>query len=334
MNRRSFLTALGGGALAARAALADALPLDVLLAKAPSRPVVLVTADAASHVAVVEPASGRITRRIATASRPRSIETMSGNTALVAHSELGRCTLIDLAAGSATLLHATFGEPRYAALHPAGEYAFVSDSGRRQIAVIELARLVVVARIPVPGAARHLTVDPSGRRLWTSLGTKAQRVAMLDVTHPERPRVLGTFAPAFLAHDVVAAPDGRHVWVSSGDRRRIAIYDLATHRQVRLVPAGRAPQHVAFAQSGIAFVTSGDDGTLRVHDAGGTLLRTTVIPKGSFNVTRGGQVVVSPSLDRGTLAVLDTAGARRRVVPVTTSAHDACVVGPVAASSR
>ena len=74
--------------------------------------------------------------------------------------------------------------------------------------------------------------------------------------------------------------------------------------------ADAPPQHVTFL-NGLAFVTSGDDGTLRVHDASGRLLRTSRIPTGSYNVQHAfGGFVLMPSLDRGTLCVAD--GARPR----------------------
>ena len=75
---------------------------------------------------------------------------------------------------------------------------------------------------------------------------------------------------------------------------------------------------------GRAFVTSGDDGTLRVHALNGQLLRVTTIPVGSYNVQRGPGRVLTPSLAHGTLCVLDEAGDVMRRVHVATSSHDAC----------
>ena len=59
---------------------------------------------------------------------------------------------------------------------------------------------------------------------------------------------------------------------------------------------------------GRAFVTSGDDGTLRVYDeASARLLHTTRVPVGSYNVQFADGRVLTPSLNAGTLCV-----ARRR----------------------
>jgi hypothetical protein len=76
-----------------------------------------------------------------------------------------------------------------------------------------------------------------------------------------------------------------------------------------------------------AFVTSGDDGTLRTHDAlSGRLLRTARIAAGSYNIANGFGVVFMPSLSQGTLCLADRRGGVTRSVHVARSSHDACCV--------
>jgi hypothetical protein len=91
------------------------------------------------------------------------------------------------------------------------------------------------------------------------------------------------------------------------------------------VSAGSPPQHVTFV-GGAAHVTSGKDGTLRVHALDGRVLRTAGLPVGSYNVQQGWGVVLTPSLDQGTLCVLDARGRLRERVQVARSSHDACFV--------
>jgi hypothetical protein len=174
---------------------------------------------------------------------------------------------------------------------------------------------------------RHLTLDSAGRTLWIALGPKAPAIAVVDVTDPWRPRLRGHVHPPFLAHDVGFAPGGRRVWVTSGDRRRLAVFAPdAARAGPRILLADAPPQHVTFGQ-GVAYVASGDSGTLRVHAlAGGRPLHTAAVPAGSYNVQSGSERVLTPSLERGTLTVLDGAGlvlAGRRVA---LAAHDACVI--------
>ena len=92
------------------------------------------------------------------------------------------------------------------------------------------------------------------------------------------------------------------------------------------MPAGAPPQHVSFGR-GVAYVTSGDDGTLHVHDLRtGRVVRRVRVPVGSYNVQHAGSYVLTPSLLRGTLTLLDERGVVLRVTRVASSSHDACLV--------
>jgi DNA-binding beta-propeller fold protein YncE len=138
--------------------------------------------------------------------------------------------------------------------------------------------------------------------------------------------LLGRVKAPFLAHDVGFTPTARVIWVTSGDRSELALFDPDTARAVKRLGAGAPPQHVSFSGR-LAFVTSGDDGTLRTHDAlSGRLLRTARIPVGSYNVANGFGVVFMPSLSQGTLCLADRRGRVTRSVHVARSSHDACFV--------
>ena len=148
---------------------------------------------------------------------------------------------------------------------------------------------------------------------------------MVDVSIAARPRVVGHVRPPFLAHDVGFTPGGRRVWVTSGDRGRIAIYEAATARLVRTLAADAPPQHVTFLDDR-AFVTSGDDAILRIHALDGRLLRSAPVPGGSYNVQQGFGLILTPSLSQGTLCTFSARGAPLERRHVARSSHDACFV--------
>src|SRR5439155_19903593 len=158
------------------------------------------------------------------------------------------------------------------------------------------------------------------------LRSASTHVAVVAVSNVRRPKRTALVAPPFRAHDVGVAPDGRHVWVTSGAAGYTAVY--ANGRTLRAtLGADAAPQHVTFGR-GVAYVTSGDSGTLRVHAlADGRLLRTSRIPVGSYNVQHGRGRVITPSLSAGTLTVLDPYGVVLARIAVAGSCHDACFYG-------
>jgi DNA-binding beta-propeller fold protein YncE len=312
---------------------AAALPLSLVFGKrAFASPVggslALVTADLESHVVVLDTSSARVLGRIRTAPGPRSIESVDTRLAVVAHTQHGLVSVVDAPSRDVQVELDGFSAPRYTVVHPALSIAYVTDSQSEEVVAVDVRRGRIVSRARLPGPARHLSISLDGRTIWVALGSKAEQIAVLDASDARRPRLERTIAPPFLAHDVVFAPRGGNVWVTSGAGHRVALYRVATRRVVRTIAADRAPQHVAFVGD-LAFVSSGDDGTVRVHRLNGDLVHVAEVPTGSYNVTFGVARVVTPSLSRGTVALLDERGRVRAVQAVARAAHDACVVSAI-----
>jgi hypothetical protein len=292
------------------------------LAELAGREVALVTADEEARLVAVELASGRLVRHVPTLPKPRSIEAV-GPMAVVAHSELAAVSLVRGATLKVERTLRGFGEPRYTAGHPDGRHAYLSDAKRGEVVALDVLRGRVLARERVGSLARHITIDPRGRTLWVALGAKAEEIAVVDVSRRARPRLVRRFRPPFLAHDVGWAPGGR-VWVSSGDREEVLVYDSRA-RLLRRLPADEPPQHFTFRGDRV-YVASGESGTLRIHRVGGERLRETRIPPESYNVQQAHGWVVTPGLGTGTLCVLDRAGRVRWRKRLARSSHDACIV--------
>jgi hypothetical protein len=304
VNRRDFI------------ALAAVTPFT--LRRLGAAPHALVTCDTEARLAVVDLGSFRVVRKIAVLPDPRSIE-LVGEHAVLCHTAVGAVSILD-AAGRVRHVLRGFVEPRYTAAHPGGRIAFVSDSGRSSVAAVDVLHGTVLGRVRLREWARHLTLADD--RLWVGLGSASPDVAVVDISRPEDPRHVATVTPPFPAHDVGAAPDGR-IWVTSGAERRLAVYDRHG-RLERTLPADLAPQHVTFGRD-VAFVTSGDSGTLKAQRlADGQVLREAPVPVGSYNVQSGQGRVLTPSLERGTLAVAGRSGAVLARIQVAGSCHDAC----------
>jgi DNA-binding beta-propeller fold protein YncE len=311
VDRRGFLGLAAAAALFGADAVRAAPPL-----------LAVATCDLDDRLAVVDVRAGRVVRSVPCPPDPRSVELVTGGDALVCHTAVGAVSILDGRSLSLRRVVHGFREPRYAAAHPAGRHAFVTDSGSSEVVAVDLEDGRVLGRVKLEEWARHVTVDPAGRTLWVGLGSASRRVAVVDVSDPARPRLDRSIAPPFLAHDVGFEPGGTRIWVTSGDVGELAVYDRSgrVHRRLH---ADASPQHVTFAQ-GTAYVTSGAAGTLRVLAlADGRALRTTQIPAGSYNVQAGHGLVLTPSLADGVLSVLDHRGGVVHRIEVATSSHDA-----------
>jgi hypothetical protein len=313
MRRREFIAALG---------LLPFLPDGCQRRRRPA--LALATADTESHVAVLDVATGRVRRRVATVEGPRSIEWAGAGRAVVAHTDAGALSLLD----GPTVRRVVRGlaEPRYTAVAPGGRLAYVTDSTRGEVVVLDLERGRLVGGAEVGALARHLTIAPDGRTLWVALGKRAAEVAVVDLSAPRRPRVRRLLRPPFLAHDVACSPGGRRLWISSGDRGQLALYARGAAEPLAVLPAGSPPQPVSFGAR-FAYVASGDDGSVRVQRiADGRRVARARVATGSYNVQHGAGVVITPSLDDGTVTILGEGGrvlSRTRIAP---AAHDACLL--------
>jgi DNA-binding beta-propeller fold protein YncE len=315
VDRREFVVGAAALALGVRGSAARA-------GRRP--PIALVTADLEARLVAVDIERGRIRRYIDTLPYPRSIETVGG-VAVVAHSDVGAVSIIDGRSLSIRHVLRGFGEPRYTAAHPGGRYAFLTDAERGEVVALDVVLGRALGRTEVGRFARHVTIDRAGRTLAVALGSKAEEIAVVDVSRVGRPRIAHRFRPPFLAHDVGFAPDARHLWVSSGNRLELAVYDVRSGRLLARPSGDWPPQHVTFSDE-FAYVTSGWSGTLRVHRFDGRPGVSTPVPVGSYNVQQASGWVLTPSLGHGDLCLLDQRGRLLRQVKVARSSHDACLI--------
>jgi DNA-binding beta-propeller fold protein YncE len=151
-----------------------------------------------------------------------------------------------------------------------------------------------------------MSFSPDQSRLWIALGESATRIAILNTSDPDHPRLLGYLAPGFRAHDLSFSPDGRRVWISSADGPDISVLDARDHRLLFRVPVGPPPQHLEF-DGRFVYLTSGYGATIeKVDGATGRVLATARTPYGSFELDTGHGYVVLSSLLRGTVSVYDS----------------------------
>jgi len=285
-------------------------------ARSGGAPVALVTAETLNQLIAVELPSGRVLRRISLPEDPENVEAQPGlRIAVVVSTRAGVVSLVDTERLRVIRKLGGFRSPHIAALPPDGKYAYVTDDGSGKLNVIDLARRRVIRRVFVGIEAHHLAISPDGRRTWVALGEHARSIVILNTSNPLRPRVIGRFEPGGEAHDLAFTPSGARVWVTSANTSQVGIFDARSHRLVRTFSAGSPPQHVAslyFEGRGRMYVTSGYAGRMEIRDAeSGRPRHSAGTAYGSFNIGLGGGLLLTSSLERGTLTELDNVTGRR-----------------------
>jgi DNA-binding beta-propeller fold protein YncE len=290
----------------------------------------LVTAESVNQLVVVRLPSGRVVKRLTMPAEPENVEAYAGS-AVVVSTRAGAVTLVDPTTLGVRKVIRGFGAPHIAAFAPEGDYIYVTDDERGQVAVV-LGR--VIRKIFVGRGAHHLAFAPDQRRLWIALGERATSIAVLDTSRITRPRVIGHVDPKGLAHDLAFTPDGRYVWVTYDDRPYVSVFDARTRRPVATLYCGTAPEHVRFDDADglpsfrrYAYVSSGNSGRLRIFDwRTRKLVRTIRTPIGSFNLSVDRGRIATASLTRGILTEL--AGGRRSSARVAPETRDVALVTP------
>lgn len=272
------------------------------------QPVALVTAERENVLLAVDLTGGRVLRRVTLPADPENVIAEPGVTTVVVSSKAGAVTLLDWRTLRIVKVFRGFRTPHLAAYAPDSEWAYVTDDSSGELVVIRLARPRIVARLFVGLGAHHLSVTPSGNRLWVALGERARTIAIVDTDHPGRPRLLRRFQPGYTVHDVAFSPDGREVWLTSDDETGVHVVSAANGRLLFTLPVGPPPQHVAFAEDVAAlahraWLTSGYDSRIVLVDTrSGKIVRVHTAPYGSFNLAASGDLVVTSSLLGGTLS--------------------------------
>jgi DNA-binding beta-propeller fold protein YncE len=289
-------------------------------------PVALVTAESENALLVVDLDSRKVVRTLPMPADPENVETNgTDSAAAVVSTRAGAVTLLSLPRLRVRRTIRGFASPHIAAFSPSGRYLYVTDDGRGQLVVIGVRRSRVLARLSVGLGAHHMAVRPDGNLLWIVLGERASVIVVVDISRPAHPHVAGRLSSlGGLAHDAAFTPDGKRVWVTYDDRSSITIFDARTRRALSTLPAGSPPQHVAFGVR-FGYVTSGNDGRLRVFSFAGRRLGVARTPRGSFNVGLGGGLILTPSLTQGTLTELRDSGSRMWSGRVAPAARDAAV---------
>lgn len=260
------------------------------------------TAETENRLLAVDLRSGQVRKRIALATDPENVAA-DVHVAVVVSPHARTVTVLDRSSLRTVRVLGDFGSPHIPLISPNGAYAYITDDARGTLTTIRLSDATIISEIPVGRGAHHLTASPDGRQLWIALGESANTIAILDTSHPNRPRVIGRFHPGFPAHGLAFTPGSQRVWITSANGSNVEAFSSREHRPLFRVAVGPPPQHLAF-DGPYAYLTSGYGNTIeKVALNDGRVLKRTNAPHGSFELDAADGYIATSSLLLGTLAI-------------------------------
>lgn len=124
-----------------------------------------------------------------------------------------------------------------------GNLAFIPAVGRHEVVMVDVSTWTQVGVIPVAGQPVFVMAQPDGRRLWVNFAfPHYDTVQIIDV--PSR-KIIHELHPGKAVLHMEFTPRGEHVWLSVRDGNRLEVYDTASFKKLKELPAD-APSGIFF----------------------------------------------------------------------------------------
>ena len=230
---------------------------------------VLVTAEQSQALLVVDVAAGRVERAIPTGQRGTHMIALApgGGRAWTANIGSGSVTLVDLVRGDTVRTRVTGRGPEAIDVSPDGREVWAADRQLDRITVLDAATLDSLASLPTGHFPNRLKFTPDGRHVLVSnaaagtLGVYDAKARRLVATvamgeGPQRtPDEMNPSGRSAMPLGIQFAPDGRRAWVALNAAGALAEVEVpggrpGAARVARRVPAGEAPDGMAYARAG------------------------------------------------------------------------------------
>jgi len=190
--------------------------------------------------------------RIAHPLRPESATAAVGKrTALAASTTVDLETQYGMAASKGAKaileeLEVEYKNPVNLAFRPDGREVWAACEASGSVVVVDAARRVKVAEIPVGGQATNLVFSPDGTRAYVTSRLN-DSVVVIDVATR---KVLRTFPVADEPHGVAIDPQGKTLFVMGTAFDAVSVVDVATGKETKRLAASRNPWSAALSPDG------------------------------------------------------------------------------------
>jgi YVTN family beta-propeller protein len=219
--------------------------------------------SSADGIAIVDTATHRVIRVLASGSDPEQFDLSADETRLfVANEDVGRASVVDIASGKVIASIPVGLEPEGIAVAPNGRWVCVTNEADNAVSVIDTRTLKVVRSIPVGKRPRDIAFAPDSSFAYVTgeLDASLYRIG-LQGDEPAQ-RVLQLRKEA-LPMALVLDARRQRVYMSTGRGGTVAVIDLASRgakseapKLLAEVPVGRRPWGIALSADGSRLYTA------------------------------------------------------------------------------
>jgi YVTN family beta-propeller protein len=252
-------------------------------ARAAAKPLLIVSAEAAGEVLLIDPVKAQVVDRIKVGARPRGLAlardrrslyvALAGPPKSAAPAGTGAgLAVVDITARKLTKLIAMPPAPYAVALLPDGKTAYVSNSETNEILVVDVAGGSIKKKIPVGAEPLVVAVSPDGKVVYATTRA-ANELAEIDT---KTMTLLGRVDAGMRPQAIAFAPRGDLIFVPSESVPSITIVDAKRHASKEFFVIEGLPKTVppAALQSAVLsrdgkrlYVTTGSGRSVVIVDA-------------------------------------------------------------------
>ncbi len=125
----------------------------------------------------------------------------------------------------------------------AAPFAYVTNAGGGDVAVIDTATNTVVATVPVAGIPTGVAVTPDGARAYVTSGASTTGTSnTVFVIATASNTVVATIPAESFPFGVAVTPDGQHVYVANPNSNTVSVIATASNTVVATVAVGHDPE--------------------------------------------------------------------------------------------
>jgi YVTN family beta-propeller protein len=190
----------------------------------------------------------------------------------VSNEETAEMSILDLNGGSIVGRVSVGDEPEGVTTRPDGKVVYVTCEADNAAVAVDPSSRAVIARIPVGARPRSIAFTRDGATAFVTGETDASVTVVDGQAHKAIskiviPQTAGTPLPP-RPMGTALSPDGKHLYVSLGRAKSIAIIDVATRQLARVIEdVGTRPWGIGISADGThVYTANGPGGDVSIID--------------------------------------------------------------------